>query len=234
MFIDFLILRHAVSLLRTTSVQTVAVFCALVLTFGVFEPVVSYGFAATSSTFTIRQTVTDEISFTTPGTTTTMTGSIAGISGGEATGTTQVVVRSNSFTGYTMDISFSGAPAMRGITYNNQNIRDYATGTQPSFAFIASTSAQFGYSITASNTADVAQSFLNNGTGCNAVGGSSTFARCWAKPSTTNFRIINKTTSAATGATTTITFRVVVPANPAQNIDADTYQATATLTATNQ
>jgi hypothetical protein len=163
-----------------------------------------------------------------------MQGTIGGITGGEATGTTQVVVRSNSFTGYNMSISFSGAPAMRGVTTNNQNIRDYATGTQPSFAFQSSTSAQFGYTVYASNTADIAQSFLNNGTGCNMPAGSATQFRCWAKPSTTNFQIINKTTSAATGATTTITFRLVVPTNPAQSIEADTYQATATLTATNQ
>jgi len=229
--------QHIVTSLSQALKKTLAIALALVATFGVFEPVVSYGFASASSTYVINQTITDEISFLTPGTTTTMVGSIAGITGGEATGTSIVVVRTNSFTGYTMDISFSGTPAMRGITSSNPNIRNYATGTQPSFAFLSSTSAQFAYAVTASNTADVAQSFLNNGTSCNiptGSGGVSTFARCWAGPSTTNFRIVNRGQSAISGATTTITFRLVVPANATPVVEADTYQATATLTATNQ
>jgi len=198
------------------------------------EPGLGYAAASATDTFTIRQEITDEISFLVPAADVTMVSNIQGVTGGHATGTTYAVVRSNSNSGYTMDISFSNGPAMRGETTLSQAIRDYGVaGAEPTFAFNASTAAQFAYTVAASTTADLDPSFLDNGTTCN-TGAGFTANACWKGPATTTFRIVNRTTSAPTGATTSLTFRVTVPSNPSPTVDEDFYTATATLTATNQ
>jgi hypothetical protein len=202
----------------------------------VLEPTLGRAAATTNDTFLISQEITDEISFLVPAADVTMVGPVQGVSGGYATGTTYAVVRSNSNSGYTMDISFSNAPAMRGNTTFSTGIRDYATSStmmQPSFTFVASSAAQFGYTVAASTTSDLDPSFLNDGSTCNA-GAGYTANRCWMTPSTTAYRIINRSTSAPTGATTTLTFHINVPSNPSPALDEDFYTATATLTATNQ
>ncbi len=206
------------------------------LTYSLIEPTIGRAAASATDTFLITQQITDEISFLTTAADVTMVGSIQGVTGGHATGTTFAVVRSNSNSGFTMDIAFSGAPAMRGTSTLSQAIRDFATSSsmmQPSFAFTASTAAMFGYTVAASTTSDLDPSFLNDGTNCNA-GAGYTANTCWMTPSTTNYRIINRSTSAPTGATTSLTFRVTVPNNPSPTVDEDFYVATATLTATNQ
>lgn len=202
--------------------------------FTVFEPALSLG--QVNSTFTVTQQITDEISFTVPATNVTMVSPIQGITGGNATGTTQAVVRTNATNGYNMTIAFStSSSAMRGSSTASTAIRDYGTSTAafPTFNFNSSTSAQFAYSITATTSTDIAQPFLNNGSSCNAVAGSSTVDRCWKGPATTTYQIINRTTPASGGATTTIKFVVNVPSNPSPAVVQDFYQATATLTATN-
>ncbi|MES2966360.1 MAG: hypothetical protein V4668_01075 [Patescibacteria group bacterium] len=222
-------------ILQTISVQVIAVATATVLMvvmlFTLLEPTLGM---AIDDTFIVRQQITDEISFLVPAADVTMVGPIAGITGGNATGTTYVVVRTNNAAGYTMDISFSTTTAMRGETSLSTAIRDYGTSTaaEPTFAFNASTSAQFAYSVTASTTADIDPSFLNNGSACN-VGGASTVDTCFKGPATSTFRIINRTSDAGTGATTTIRFKVNVPSNPSPAVTEDFYTATATLTALN-
>jgi hypothetical protein len=202
----------------------------------VLEPTLGRAAASANDTFLITQSITDEISFLVPAADVSMVGPIQGVTGGYATGTTYAVVRSNSNSGYTMDISFSNAPAMRGNTTLSTGIRDYATSSsmvQPSFTFVASSAAQFGYTVAASTTSDLDPSFQNDGSTCNA-GSGYTANRCWMTPSTTAYRIINRSTSAPSGATTTLTFHINVPSNPSPALDEDFYTATATLTATNQ
>ncbi|MFM2339851.1 MAG: hypothetical protein RLZZ360_487 [Candidatus Parcubacteria bacterium] len=202
----------------------------------ILEPTLGQAAASINDTFLISQEITDEISFLVPAADVTMVGAIQGVSGGYATGTTYAVVRSNSNSGYTMDISFSNTPAMRGNTTFSTAIRDFATSSsmmQPSFTFVASSAAQFGYTVAASTTSDLDPSFLNDGSACNA-GAGYTANRCWMTPSTTAYRIINRSTSAPSGATTTLTFHIEVPSNPSPSVDEDFYTATATLTATNQ
>lgn len=218
--------KHGV-MMATTAV----VFCAVM--FAVLEPSLSLG--QVNSTFTVTQQITDEISFTVPATNVTMVSPIQGITGGNATGTTQTVVRSNAINGYNMTIAFStSTSAMRGLVSSSTSIRDYGTSTAafPTFLFNSSTSAQFGYNVSASTTSDITLPFLNNGTNCNA-GAASTADRCWKGPATTTYQIINRTVSAGGGATTTIKFVVNVPSNPTPALVQDFYQATATLTATN-
>jgi len=105
------------------------------------------------------------------------------------------------------------------------------------------TQGEFAYTVSASNTPDLDQTFLDNGTntcgtGSLDTGGNST---CWFNASSTGpgatiaEPIINRTSpTLATGATTTIFFRVELPSNPNPTIALDTYTATATLTATAQ
>lgn len=227
-------------IITTSQYALVYAVSALLLTVLMFslvlEPTLGRAAASTNDTFLITQEITDEISFLVPAADVTMVGPVQGVSGGYATGTTYAVVRSNSNSGYTMDISFSNAPAMRGNTTFSTGIRDYATSSsmmQPSFTFVASSAAQFGYTVAASTTSDLDPSFLNDGSTCNA-GAGYTANRCWMTPSTTAYRIINRSTSAPTGATTTLTFHINVPSNPSPALDEDFYTATATLTATNQ
>ncbi len=227
-------------IITTSQYALVYAVSALLLTVLMFslvlEPTLGRAAASTNDTFLITQEITDEISFLVPAADVTMVGPIQGVTGGYATGTTYAVVRSNSNSGYVMDISFSNAPAMRGNTTFSTGIRDYATSSsmmQPSFTFVASSAAQFGYTVAASTTSDLDPSFLNNGSTCNA-GAGYTANRCWMTPSTTAYRIINRSTSAPSGATTTLTFHINVPSNPSPALDEDFYTATATLTATNQ
>lgn len=208
----------------------------LVSSFFLIEPTV--GQAVTSGPFTIRQTITDEISFLVNAANVVATGSINGITGGTGNGSTTVVVRTNSNTGYHMSIAFfnnGSTNAMRGDVTASDSIRDYpSTGGEPAYNFsTASSAAVFGYTVSAADTSDIDPSFLNNGTACN-TGSSHTVNQCWMEPTTSNFKIIDRATSATAGATSTVQFRIHVPNNPSPALVADVYTATATLTALNQ
>ena len=211
----------------------ILVVCSFVLVsllFPLLEPAISL---AQTSIFTIRQPVVGEISFTTSAANVTMAGSLAGLTGGNATGTTLVAVQTNSATGYNMTIAFTNNPAMRGETTGSTAIGNYGTTTEPTFNFFASTSAVFAYSVYASTTADLDQSFKSNGSACN-TGAASTANTCWMGASTTAFMIVNRSTAATSSATTTIQFRVNIPNNPTPAVQSDFYTATATLTAVTQ
>ena len=218
---------------EVTRIVAVTVGCIVLVmaAFPCFEPIVSQ---AVTSVFSVRQQITGEISFLVPPTNITMNGALAGITGGTATGSTYAVVQTNQATGYTMDISFQNSPAMLGETTGSTAIRNYGSSTEPTFGFFASTSAVFAYTVSASTTSDLDQSFLNNGSVCNA-GAGYTANTCWQGPtSTSDYRIISRGTAASNGATTTLTFKVNVPNNPSPALQSDFYTATATLTALTQ
>ena len=205
----------------------------------ILEPTVSRGQAA-SDTFEVTQTITGEISFLVIAADVTMVGGINGLTGGYATGTTYAVIQTNDPDGYTMTIRFPFATTtgMDGDT-TATFINNYtpATPGTADFAWVDNASggaSEFGYSVSASTTADVAQAFKDNGAVCGGGGTLDDIDKCWLNGSTTAQTIISRTSgAAATGATTTIRFKVSVPNNPSPSLDADTYTATATLTATN-
>lgn len=206
------------------------------VSFFLLEPRV--GRAITGTPFTIKQTITDEISFLTQAPNVTMVGELQGITGGTANGSSTVVVRTNSAGGYEMSIAFydnGTAQTMRGDVSLSSSIRDYpaTAGGEPTFLFsTASTSAVFAYTVSAADDLDLDASFIDDGADCNEAGGY-TVDRCWMEPATTTFRIIDRGNSAATGATSTIHFRVHVPNTPTPTLEEDVYTATATLTAVN-
>lgn len=211
------------------------IFALLGAMFFVFEPKV--GLAVAGNPFTIKQTITEEISFLVQAPNVTMVGNLLGLTGGTANGSTTAVVRTNSSGGYEMSIAFFNngtAQAMRGDLSLNSGIRDYpAVGGEPTYLFsTASTSAVFAYTVSASDALDLDPSFINNGSACNQVGGHDT-DRCWMEPRTSSFTIIDRSSSAASGATSTVHFRVHVPNSPSPTLEEDVYTATATLTAIN-
>ncbi len=209
----------------------------LLLSFFMLEPTVGRA-AVDTEQFIVSQSITSEISFLTAVADVSMSPSLGGIAGGTANGQTQVIVNTNNTTGYNMTINF--ASSSYGTDAMNRNggggyIDDYtnSSSTVPDYTFTAETYAQFAYAVQGSTTADVDQTFKSNGSNTCNTGSTNTAGTCWMRPSTTNERIVNRTTStAASGATTTIQFRINVPSNPSPAVPTGTYTATATLTAT--
>lgn len=219
-------------------VSAVTILALLFALFMFAEPTVSRGQAAdVSNDFYIRQLITDETSFIVQPNDVDMVGSINGVTGGQATGTTDFVVRSNNVAGYTVEIDFfdnAGDHAMRGDETGGEEIRDYAgdVAGEPSYGFdSATTAAQFAYTVSSDNSGDTDQSFLDNGSACNIApgGGGTQNENCWKAPSTTPFQIVQRDSAASNGATSTLTFSVVVPSGANPVPQAETYTATATL-----
>jgi hypothetical protein len=185
---------------------------------------------AVEDQFKITQVVTAEIAFTTAANDITMSGSIPGITGGTASGTTTVVVTTNNNTGYTMTITASSSPAMQGETQGG-TISDYtpATAGVPDFTFSVPTGSEFGFSVSASTTADLAQKFLDNGTTCNTGALDTSVNSCWMGLSTTaTSTIVTTGETSASGSTSSLYFITRVNAGA---LAEDNYTATTTLTA---
>lgn len=222
------LLAHTVQAFIAGVVLSVVILASFV----VFEPVIS---RAIVDNFVVTQSITGEIAFSVPANDVTMTPPIASLTGGTSTGATQVVVTTNSVAGYNMTLGFASTTAMVGNT-NGGSIPDYTptTGGVPDYTFtVAPNAAEFGYTVEASTTNDLDPTFRNSGVTC-ASGGSDDANACWIDPAASSSpeTIINRTTALPqSGATTTIKFQLVVNANPVPGIPADTYTATATLTA---
>jgi hypothetical protein len=200
------------------------------------EPAISLSATSATSQFTISQTVSSEVSFLTPATNVTLAPSLGGLTGGTANGSTQVVVLTNDHLGYQMTLAASSSVGMIGNFNGANNIPALvpATPSVPDFNFntVAANAAAFAYIVEASTTADLTQIFKDNGAVCNA-GAGDTVGSCWLNASTTAVGIVNRSSATtASGATTTLKFRVIISANPSPAIPDDTYVATTTLTAT--
>lgn len=188
---------------------------------------------AAEDQLTITQVITSEISFSTPATDVTMTPQLTGLTGGTSNGTSTVIVLTNNTTGYTMTITASSSPAMKGYL-GTDSIPDYtpANSSIPDFAYSVPSGYEFGYTVGASTTADLAQKFLDNGSTCNTGSADTgTVASCWYGLSTTATSTILRTTQTpGSGSTSSLYFKVTI--NSGSAVTEDTYQATTTLTAT--
>jgi hypothetical protein len=227
---------HLFSAVRSSFVATLIIAALLIVSFFSFEPKV--GRTQVTDSFIVTQQITDEISFLFTANDVTMAGTIAGLTGGYATGTTRAVIRSNNPTGYNMKLGFSSTTAMSASSSAYINNYTPAVAGVPDFTWVdnaAGGAAEFGYTVMASTTSELDPSFLNNGSACN-VGASATTDRCWMNPTTTaasNGETIINSNSPSISSTTTIKFKVAVPNSPSPALPAAFYVATATLTATN-
>lgn len=227
---------HLLNSAQYAFVASILMIALFIGSFFTLEPSVSR--AIDSNEFTVTQEITDEISFLVQPASVTMAGSITGLTGGYATGTTRVVVRSNDPQGYNMELYFATTTSGRSMQASSTAyINDYtpASAGVPDYNWIDNTSgqaAEFGYSVRASSTTEVDQSFLNNSTLCNSAGGTNDDNKCWMNPSTSPMTIINAP-APSISSTTTLKFKVAVPSNPSPALPAAFYAATGTLTATN-
>jgi hypothetical protein len=201
------------------------------------EPGLIIGQSATDQ-FVVEQIIGSEISFLTTANDVSLA-AIGGVTGGASQGFTSVRVYTNDTAGFTMTITASNSPAMQGISQGG-SIANYtpAAANVPDYTYATNTtgqSAEFGYTVSASTTSHLAQKFLDNGsntcnTGANDTNGTST---CWYNLTTSaTSTIVTTGPSAISGASSTLAFRVHVPANPSPALPEDTYRATSTLTAT--
>ena len=233
---------HLLYSAKNALVLAVLVSVLGMFSFFTFEPQV--GQAVTSNNFTVTQQITNEISFLVQPANVTMVSSagsyIAGLTGGYATGTTVVSINTNNTTGYNMTLRFATnsvpyAMVASSTATNSAYISNYTptVGGVPDYTWQdnnSGQSAEFGYSINASTSAEVAQTFKNNGAACNQPAGSATADRCWLNPTTTPQTIINSTAPNGSS-TTTIKFKVAVPSAPSPALPSGYYVATGTLTA---
>lgn len=213
------------------SLSILVVCSALIVSYPFIEPSLV---RAVEDQFTVKQTVTAEISFQTAATNVVMSGSIAGITGGTSNGGTQVNVLTNNANGYLMTIKASSSPAMQGDTQGG-SIPNYtpADVNTPDFTFaVGANTGEFAYTVEASTTADLFSKFLDDGGACGTGGGDTALA-CWYNVTTTPYTLVNRSTETAqSGSTSTLLFRVQITSNPIPAIPQDTYTATTTLTAT--
>jgi hypothetical protein len=162
-----------------------------------------------------------------------MTPNIQSLTGGTSLGTTTVVIRTNDNDGYNLTIHFSSTTAM-SRNGGGGVIEDYVATSTPDYLF--STAPAFGqlaYRVTGAQATDVDPTFRDNGSAC-GTGSGNTYGACWMGPETAGNAetIINRASSTpGGGSTTTLNFRVTVPANPTPTIPDGTYVATSTLTA---
>ncbi len=164
------------------------------------------------------------LSMTAP-TNVTLSPALGGVTGGTATGSTAVVITTDSPSGYQLAIKASNSPAMQA---SGGTIADYVpVGAVPDFAFV-NTATATKFAFTPEGTA-VAARYKDNGSICGTGSGEVT-QRCWDGLSTTD-RVVVSTTAAnhPTGATTTLRFQVNIGGSIV--VPSGTYVATTTITA---
>ena len=220
--------------LKESLVITLISFITLVSGFSYLEPNIT---SAITDEHTVKQTITAEITFAAAANDITMAPELASVTGGTANGGTQFRIVSTNSTGFSVTINTDSDNGMEGeatsgtiphITPAVAGVPDYTFSAAPA------NTAEFAYTINSSTTGEITQPFRNNGADTCGTGSTETEANCWLDATTTAFTIINRSTPTdASGATSTLNYRVIISANPSPSIPEDVYTATTTLTATN-
>ncbi len=216
--------------------QSVSVLCIMLALFVLIEPAVSSGATTASSQFIISQTINSELAFSTPASDVTLSPSLGGLTGGTSNGGTQFIITAGSSSGYSITLTASSSLGMIGNASSTNYIPAYATSSSfvADYVFnVPTNKAYFGYTVEASTTADLTQLFKDDGVSTCGTGSNDGTDACWVGATSTPLLIINRSgPTAASGATTTLKFRVKIMPNPVPVIPDDTYVATTTLTAT--
>jgi hypothetical protein len=164
------------------------------------------------------------ISMTDPGNV-ELTPSIGGLTGGTASGSLEVMVLTDSPSGYELTIAAENTPAMqKGVDVINDYIP--VASPNPDYSFITgSTDVFFGFSPAG---IDVVSRYRNDTAVC-GVGALSTAQTCWDGLATTPQAIAQGSSNQPSGATTTVYFRVGIGGTAV--VAPGEYVATTTLTA---
>jgi hypothetical protein len=189
-----------------------------------FEP--SSLFAATdTNTFTVTQSIGAEIAFSTTQNALTMSNSIGGATGGEASSTATVAVTSNDSTGYTIAIKFSDAVAMNHVEALD-TIENYGSTTPDYDMNINGQLSGFAYTVSSTNQV---AAFNNTGSACGS-GSNKSVDHCYTMHGTptSDFTIVDSS-AVATAEQTLVGFKVIVA--PSSGLVNGDYVATTTLTA---
>jgi len=230
--------KRLVQTIRGSFYEALIVLAALSIAFISFEAAISR--AVDTSQFTVTQSIIAEVSFTTDANDVSMSPSIAGVTGGQATGSSQFVVTTNNATGYSVTIGFASSSGMARNGSNGADTIQFYTPagtTSPTINFDiggAGSPGEFGYTVDSSSTYLVADQFRGNGTYCNiGASGVDSVDECWLGATSTDAtQIINSTSSTpASGSTSTVKFVVEVPNSPSPTLPTGDYVATVTLTA---
>jgi hypothetical protein len=155
-----------------------------------------------------------------------MAPALVGMTGGTSTGLTNITVVTDSSAGYALSIVAADSPALRSPT---DTFADYVpVGAVPDFNLVVN----LGQSIFAfaPEGPDVVSRYLNDGSSCGAVGGSSTASRCWDGLATTS-RIIAASSFGNVPAGVTTIVRFAGGIGVGRHQDMGDYTATTTVTA---
>lgn len=185
---------------------------------------------STSTSFTLRagyqQMQESTISMTAVGDV-SMSGSIGGVTGGVANGSTSFTVITDNQAGYEATIQATSSPAL--VLAGLDDFPDYSpSGLNPDFAFsVPSNESAFAYTPEGD---DIADRFKDDGVDTCATGSSDTADACWDGLSTSATTFVERTSSNhPAGTETTLKFRAESGSNHIQI--AGTYYATTTVTA---
>ena len=212
----------------------IATLLMVPLVLGMFltlEPAVTLGQGPGPYDITVTQEISDEISFSVAPQDVTMDDAIAGVTGGEANGSTTFAITTNNSLGYTVTIAFASTTAME-FNDGPEYIPNLGSTVIPDFnATAVSGTSGFGYTITGP---EVISRLLGNTTSCGS--GSAQSDACWelTTDATSATTIVDSSNASdAGGDSYDLYFRVVVDGNPNPALPEGFYTATATLTATN-
>lgn len=204
---------------------SVLVFSLFCLGYIYFEPVIAF---AVTDVVVVTQGVTSEITISAPADV-TMSPAIAGMTGGTGDGSATWTVVTNDTSGFNLKLKASASPALVFGAYSFADYAEVTSGTPDYTWSVAAADSEFGYTVQAATTADLAAAFKDNGTACN-TGTADAVDKCWDGFSTSDATVINRSSiTSSSGEAEVVKFRAQ---SGASHFQAEgTYTATITATA---